>query len=97
MQVRGCKASCYGVEKGKCSASQIQDMVDCGVNGTDVFQGLISCMEQNNNNVGQALRCYNSGSVPDKQDLSKGVGRSSYVSDVGNRVRGAEPPTNCTF
>ncbi|KAI5284119.1 hypothetical protein KEM54_001580 [Ascosphaera aggregata] len=97
MQVHGCNVTCHDVAKGLCSASKIKGMISCGVKGTDVFQGLKGCMSQYNNNVGAALRCYNSGSVPDPNDLSKGSGLASYVSDVGNRVVGAQPPRGCDF
>ena len=41
-------------------------------------------------NFGEALRCYNTGSVPNPQDLSQVVSGStpSYVSDMANRVMG---------
>ncbi|KAI5297656.1 DNA-directed RNA polymerase I subunit RPA2, partial [Ascosphaera pollenicola] len=97
LQVHGCTVTCHDVAKGQCSAPKIKGMIDCGVQGTDVFQGFKGCLTDNNNDVGAALRCYNSGSVPDKHDLTKGAGRASYVSDVGNWVVGVQPPTDCGF
>ncbi|KLJ13288.1 hypothetical protein EMPG_11767 [Blastomyces silverae] len=44
------------------------------------------------------LRCYNSGGVPDplNWEIVK-FGTPSYVSDVGNRLRGLEPRRDCGF
>ncbi|KAI5287573.1 hypothetical protein KEM52_001526 [Ascosphaera acerosa] len=97
MQVHGCTVTCSDVKKGQCSSSKIKGMLECATQGTDIFQGLVSCLDDNDGDVAAALRCYNSGSVPDPKDLSKGPGRASYVSDVGNWITGVQPPTNCKF
>ena len=41
-------------------------------------------------NVGKAVRGYNTGRVPDGEDLMEtwGIGTKRYVSDVGNRLTG---------
>jgi hypothetical protein len=54
-------------------------------------QHLESCIQQaTGNNIYEALRLYNSGSVAADGDLSSpnSVGTPSYVNDVANRFHG---------
>jgi hypothetical protein len=100
MQAHG-GPDCLGTTFGGCTYDQVLAMLDAGVDGTSQTQGLLSCYEQNGQNYPEALRCYNSGSVVDPGDLTKGLGTASYVSDVGNILRGSLPSwaakTNCGF
>lgn len=100
MQAHG-GPDCLGTSFGGCGPDQVSAMLDAGVHGTGQTQGLLSCYDQNGQNYAKALRCYNSGSVVDPGDLTKGLGTASYVSDVGNILRGSLPiwaaKTNCGF
>lgn len=100
MQAHG-GTDCLGTPIGGCDPDQVSAMLDAGIYGTSQTQGLLSCYEQNGQNYAKALRCYNSGSVVDPSDLTKGLGTASYVSDVGNILRGSLPSwaakTNCGF
>lgn len=93
LQVHGCPQSCAGKPKGQCSAGQIYGMYACAVDGAAGFGGLKKCQTRYGGQVGEVVRCFNSGSVVDPQDLSKGPGTPSYVSDVSNRLMGFQPPT----
>lgn len=96
LQVNG-GTNCADVQ-GPCPFCRIKKMITEGVHGNGVGNGLIPCYEQNGRDYAKALRCYNSGSVVDLNDLSKIVlGTASYVSDVGNRLLGARPATSCGF
>ena len=69
----------------------ILQMVRDGVEGTKYGDGLTQLLARYDNNIYQALRGYNSGSV-DKSNLSNGLGATnSYVSDIANRLTGAPP------
>jgi hypothetical protein len=100
MQVHG-GSDCLSTSFGGCSSDQITQMINDGVYGTSQTQGLLSCYQQYGQNYAEALRCYNSGSVVDPDDLTKGAGTASYVSDLGNILRGSQPiwatHTNCGF
>ena len=67
----------------------ILQMVKDGVLGTSTGAGLTGCLQQTGN-IYAAFRMYNSGSV-NKDNLSSGVGTPSYVSDIANRLMGAQP------
>ncbi|MCJ1370000.1 hypothetical protein MMC20_001212 [Loxospora ochrophaea] len=91
----GTPAQCSGTAPGACSNSTITTMVQQGVLGhsglgTAVAPGIGFWIQQQNGNVGQALRGYNTGSVPNPNDLSQVTQGStpSYVSSVGNRLLG---------
>ena len=100
MQAHG-GPDCLGTTLGGCNPDQVSAMIHAGVYGTSQTQGLLSCYEQYGQSYAKALRCYNSGSVVDPGDLTKGAGTPSYVSDVGNLLRGSQPSwaakTNCGF
>jgi hypothetical protein len=100
MQAHGGQ-DCLGTSFGGCDADQVSAMLDAGIYGTSQTQGLLSCYDQNGEDYAKALRCYNSGSVVDPSDLTKGLGTPSYVSDLGNILRGSLPSwaakTSCGF
>ena len=100
MQAHG-GPDCLGTSFGDCSASQVSAMINAGVYGTSLTQGLLSCYDQYGQSYAEALRCYNSGSVVDPSDLTEGLGTAGYVSDIGNILRGSLPNwaanTNCGF
>ena len=68
-----------------------------GHNGTaspPVAPGLAYWLDAQGENVGLAVRAYNTGSVPDSNDLTdvsvggKTVGTPAYASDIANRLVG---------
>lgn len=62
-------------------------MIIDGTQGTHLGDGLTQCINYYGN-VYEAARCYNSGTV-DRNDLNEPFpSTASYVSDVGNRLRG---------
>ena len=69
--------------------ASILQMVRDGVLGTSTGPGLKGCKQQTGN-IYEAFRMYNSGSV-NKDNLSSGIGTPSYVSDIANRLMGAQP------
>jgi LysM repeat protein len=81
-----------GVEFDASNAKgSILQMVRDGVEGTKFGDGLTQLLARYDNNIYEALRGYNSGSV-DKSNLSNGLGATnSYVSDIANRLAGAPP------
>ena len=81
-----------GVEFDASNAKgSILQMVRDGVEGTKFGDGLTQLLARYDNNIYEALRGYNSGSV-DKSNLSNGLGATnSYVSDIANRLTGAPP------
>ncbi|PGH18437.1 hypothetical protein AJ79_00506 [Helicocarpus griseus UAMH5409] len=84
---------CQGTAKGGCGKNTIKDMIFAGVLGTGQTTGLKKCHESNGRSYGAMLRCYNSGHVFNPNDLIQaGPGTPSYVSDIANRLRGADPP-----
>ena len=101
-------AHCIGTAIDACPQANILAMAQDGIyghNGTStapVVPGLGHWMSFVGGNVGQALRSYNTGSIPDpaKNDLTaitltncQGqnyfAGTQTYVSDVANRLTGA--------
>ena len=86
---------CDGYPMNKCPLSVITEMVEDGIyghNGTSAptAPGLAYWVGAEDGHVARALRGYNTGRVPNPNDLTddKGVGTSSYVSDVANRLVG---------
>ena len=88
-------AKCSGMAKGACESNTITAMVQQGVfghagTGSPKAPGIANCLKSQNGKVGEALRCYNTGSVPNAADLSQASPSStpSYVSSVANRLMG---------
>ncbi|KAL8853597.1 MAG: hypothetical protein Q9221_001583 [Calogaya cf. arnoldii] len=86
---------CDDYAKNECPEEVITAQIEFGIfghAGTDspVAPGIAYWMGAQNDNVGRALRGYNTGSVPDPNDLTQAGGATlSYVSDVANRLTGA--------
>ncbi|KAL8923630.1 MAG: hypothetical protein Q9172_003054 [Xanthocarpia lactea] len=86
---------CDDYAKNECPEDVITSQIEFGVfghdgNGWPVAPGLAYWMEAQAGDVGRSLRGYNTGSVPDPNDLTKaGAATASYVSDVANRLTGA--------
>lgn len=80
-----------------CSSTKITGMIMQGVLGTAEGNGPvapgIAYWLRIYNSLPMALRAYNSGQVPDKNDVSiaTSISTASYVSDVGNRLMGLAP------
>ncbi|PGH04110.1 hypothetical protein AJ80_08572 [Polytolypa hystricis UAMH7299] len=89
--------TCENIEN--CSSDLIQSMVSTGTLGNQYASGLKTCYDRYGKDYAKAFRCYNSGSVINELDLVQaGVSTPSYVSDVGNRLRGVvEPEKNCAY
>ena len=67
---------------------------DGSITGTPpapVAPGIAFWLNNQHGDVGQALRGYNTGRVPDPNDLLQtgGIGTDTYVSDVANRLVGS--------
>ncbi|PGH01549.1 hypothetical protein AJ79_07897 [Helicocarpus griseus UAMH5409] len=89
---------CQNTKKGKCPKSKIKQMLEAGIKGTKGTEGLAKCYTKNGKKYGAMARCYNSGNIINPKDWTKiKYGTPEYVSDIGNRLRGLEPPTNCGF
>ncbi|KAI4283125.1 MAG: hypothetical protein L6R38_002389 [Xanthoria sp. 2 TBL-2021] len=86
---------CNDYAKNECPEEVITTQVEFGIfghagTGSPVSPGIAYWMEAEAGNVGRALRGYNTGSVPDPNDLTQSRGATaSYVSDVANRLTGA--------
>ncbi|KAI4262601.1 MAG: hypothetical protein L6R42_002222 [Xanthoria sp. 1 TBL-2021] len=86
---------CNNYAKNECPEEVITTQVEFGIfghagTGSPVAPGIAYWMEAQAGNVGRALRGYNTGSVPDPNDLTQSGGATaSYVSDVANRLTGA--------
>ncbi|KAL8907512.1 MAG: hypothetical protein Q9171_005827 [Xanthocarpia ochracea] len=86
---------CDDYSKNECPEDVITSQIKFGVfghdgNGSPVAPGLAYWMEAQAGDVSRSLRGYNTGSVPDPNDLTKaGAATVSYVSDVANRLTGA--------
>lgn len=81
---------------GECTKEDIVGMLQQSVNGhtgagTPVSPGIAFELERYS--VGAALRVYNTGHLPDPDNLQTATGcsTSSYVSDVANRLLGLSP------
>lgn len=89
-QVKGSKNACMG-QQGPCSTQSIDDMVTCGISGCGAYGANIqACYTQQGQNYGQTARCYNTGSVPDPNDLQNfgKYGTARYVHWVANILMG---------
>lgn len=80
----------------ECTLDKIIGMIDQGVLGTTrgdgpVAPGIAYWLQRYK--LATALRAYNSGQIPNWNDLSIATDRStaSYVSDIGNRLTGLAP------
>lgn len=103
----GNAVDCSGTMKGACSSAKILSMFEeylygnGGSGSTFAAPGIGSCLQANGNDVAKALRCYNTGSVPDPSDLSVVSNESTpdYVSNIGNLLIGQTPPSaaSCGF
>ncbi|CAL8582990.1 hypothetical protein XPA_008628 [Xanthoria parietina] len=86
---------CNDYAKNECPEDVITTQVEFGIfghagTGSPVAPGIAYWMGAEGGNVGRALRGYNTGSVPDPNDLTQAGGATaSYVSDVANRLTGA--------
>ena len=98
--------TCDGTTLNTCSIQTITQMAAYGIFGqalsvqpdgsitgtapTPIAPGIAFWLWNQGGNVGQALRGYNTGRVPDPSDLLQtgGVGTVTYVSDVANRLVG---------
>ncbi len=90
MQVQGPNVpSCYS---HPCANATITQMIDCGTVGcAPPYEGganLHDCLTRYGGSYGAAARCYNSGSVADPADWTKGAGNPSYVQDIANILLG---------
>lgn len=79
-----------------CTYNNYVKMLQQGVNGhSDTGApdppGIAYWLQQND--PGAALRCYNTGHLPDPSDYSVATAKStqSYVSDIANRLAGLSP------
>lgn len=92
-------ATCDGTSYGGCPSSTIEVMAQNGIyghNGTSAptAPGLAYWLPIEGNNVGLAVRAYNTGSVPNAEDLTdvqvngENVGTPAYVSNIANRLVG---------
>ena len=87
---------CDHYAKNECPEDTITTQIEFGIFGhagtasPPVAPGIAYWMEAEDGNVGRALRGYNTGRIPDRNDLTH-AGRAtlSYVSDVANRLTGA--------
>ncbi|KAL8843803.1 MAG: hypothetical protein Q9176_001765 [Flavoplaca citrina] len=87
---------CNHFAKNECPEDTITTQIEFGIFGhagtasPPVAPGIAYWMEAEDGNVGRALRGYNTGRIPDRNDLTH-AGRAtlSYVSDVANRLTGA--------
>ena len=95
---------CAGTAEGNRTSAQILGMFkeylygNGGNGSTFAAPETGSCLQGNGNDVAQALRCYNTGSVPDPSDLSVVSNESTpdYVSNVGNLLIGQTPPSEAS-
>lgn len=79
-----------------CSREEIHRMIAQGVLGTTRGDGPMApgiAFYLNQFDIGTSLRWYNTGSLPNPDDLSVATWFSteSYVSDVANRLQGLAP------
>ncbi|KAH8645704.1 hypothetical protein BX600DRAFT_477865 [Xylariales sp. PMI_506] len=90
MQDHAGSNTCYGVNP--CPDSEIVGMIEDGTTGTSSGEGLLQILEglstSGAQQVYQAARIYNSGSIPADGNLSEGGSTTSYASDIANRLTG---------
>lgn len=93
VQIAGA-ALCTSYAKNTCPLSVITNMAEDGIyghNGTGTppqAPGIAYWLSTENGDVALAMRGYNTGSVPDRNDLTEATGTKSYVSDIANRLVG---------
>ncbi|KAL8798886.1 MAG: hypothetical protein Q9182_006316 [Xanthomendoza sp. 2 TL-2023] len=86
---------CNDYAKNECPADVITTQIEFGVfghegTGSPVAPGIAYWVGAEGGDIGRALRGYNTGSVPDPNDLTNaGAATKSYVSDIANRLTGA--------
>ncbi|KAL8808688.1 MAG: hypothetical protein Q9223_004086 [Gallowayella weberi] len=86
---------CNDYAKNECPADVITTQIEFGVfghegTGSPVAPGIAYWLGAEGGDIGRALRGYNTGNVPDPNDLTNaGAATKSYVSDVANRLTGA--------
>ncbi|CAM1501436.1 Fc.00g034200.m01.CDS01 [Cosmosporella sp. VM-42] len=82
--------SCYNVNP--CPNDTIVGMIKDGTTGTSSGEGLLQILQRlstsGSQQVYQAARIYNSGSIPASGNLSEGGATSSYASDIADRLGG---------
>ncbi|KAI4188125.1 MAG: hypothetical protein LQ348_003977 [Seirophora lacunosa] len=85
---------CNTYAKNQCPKSVITSQVENGIyghNGTSTppqAPGLAYWMRAQGGYVGRAVRGYNTGSVPNPNDLTDATATRSYASDIANRLVG---------
>ncbi|KAI4086140.1 MAG: hypothetical protein LQ344_007819 [Seirophora lacunosa] len=85
---------CNTYAKNQCPKSVITSQVENGIyghNGTSTppqAPGLAYWMRAQGGHVGRAVRGYNTGSVPNPNDLTDATATRSYASDIANRLVG---------
>ncbi|KAI0176025.1 hypothetical protein GGR52DRAFT_341954 [Hypoxylon sp. FL1284] len=91
LQVRGASNECAG-KAHPCPDATIRKQIQCGTVGCGVEGNNIQqCASSQNRKWGEALRCYNTGSVRDPSNLRVAKpGESSYVQNVANILVGAD-------
>jgi len=104
MQDHNGSNSCFGVNP--CPQSTITGMVSDGTAGTASGDGLAATINEAQSQFGvtgaqafyYAARIYNSGSLPDPNNLGNGGGATNcYVSDIANRLTGwVNAASTCT-
>lgn len=93
VQIAGA-ALCDSYPKNTCPMSVITTMAENGIyghNGTSTppkAPGIAYWLSAEGDDVAYAVRSYNTGSVPNREDLTDATGTPSYVSDIGNRLIG---------
>ncbi|KAI4183230.1 MAG: hypothetical protein LQ346_006401 [Caloplaca aetnensis] len=85
---------CDDYPVNQCPSSVITSQVEHGIyghSGRDTAPqapGIAYWLEAQGGDVGRAVRGYNTGSVPDPNDLTAASGTRSYASDIANRLVG---------
>ncbi|KAL8723206.1 MAG: hypothetical protein Q9225_000472 [Loekoesia sp. 1 TL-2023] len=93
VQIAGA-ALCTSYAKNTCPLSVITNMAEDGIyghNGTSTppqAPGIAYWLSAESGDVALAMRGYNTGSVPNRNDLTDATGTKSYVSDIANRLVG---------
>ncbi|KAI1371094.1 hypothetical protein F4677DRAFT_436752 [Hypoxylon crocopeplum] len=92
LQVHGAPRDCEN-KAHPCPASSIQKGIQCGTVGCDGSTGssIKGCVASQGQKWGEVLRCYNSGSVKNPNDLRDiDFGDPGYVQQVANILLGAD-------
>lgn len=96
MQVQVTAEAPVTCNPGQCTKMDIQGMLEQGVNGHTGSGAAVSpgiAFDLESYGTGAALRVYNTGHLPDANNLQAAThcSTSSYVSDVANRLLGLSP------